>query len=243
MKQILFFLGALILNFNAVAWNFSDFKSELASPLTTKATPVLYIGGGLTLATVLLKKQVVDPVQNNVSVKKPLGHWSTYGDYAGRLIPNAAYFIGQSIAGYYGNDKGYRRALGMFKATAYSGLVTTVLKYTIREGRPGNPQERNSFPSGHSTTIFAFSGYILAEHGWQWGVPALMLSGFTAFSRINDNRHYLHDVLAGSTIGLAYGLAIAMQDEEKAKTGKSSSVSYAPLLSEGIYGAMALYSF
>ena len=36
----------------------------------------------------------------------------------------------------------------------------------------------------------------------------LALAGTVALSRMNDNKHYLHDVVAGATIGTAYGLGI-----------------------------------
>lgn len=99
----------------------------------------------------------------------------------------------------------------------YSFSVTQVLKVAVREQRPENKDQRDSFPSGHSTMAFAFGGYIFEEHGWKWGVPALAASVFTALSRINDNRHYLHDVMAGATIGLAYGVGMSKLAKKKGK--------------------------
>lgn len=197
------------------AWGWEDFKEESLSPFTTDSKYILLTGGALTLVSAISKDNSVTPIQNWFQDKKPLGEWSKYGDYAGQLIPNGLYVIGQGIAGYSGNELGYKRALGMFKATLYASSVTTILKYTIREPRPDNHKEKNSFPSGHSTTVFAFAGYVWGEHGWKWGVPATALATFTGASRINDNRHFLHDVFAGATIGLAYGYGISALEKKK----------------------------
>lgn len=193
---------ATLISFQSKAWDFSDFKTEFTSPVTTKAAIPFYVGLGLTALAVIFEDSVVDPLQEEAVDHKPLGSFSKIGDISSQVVPNALYFIGYGAAGYFGNEDGYRRAAGMFKATAYASLVTTTLKYTVREKRPNQGNERNSFPSGHTTTAFAFAGYVLGEHGWAWGIPALGLASFTGFSRINDNRHYLHDVLGGMAIGL-----------------------------------------
>lgn len=205
------FLVILIFLFPSLGltWERKDFKEELSSPFIDDETKkVLYIGTGATIVSLIFEDQI-DLSQNEIVNHKPLGDFSQFGDWAGQLVPNIAYIVGQSAFGINGDEKGYNRALGMFKATAYSVSVTTVLKYSIREPRPDNHQERNSFPSGHTTSAFAFGGYVLEEHGWKWGIPALGLSLFSGLSRINDNRHRLQDVLSGATIGLTYGIGIS----------------------------------
>ena len=51
------------------------------------------------------------------------------------------------------------------------------------------------------------------EHEWYWGVGAYTMATIVAVSRMNDNAHYLHDVVFGSTIGLTYGLALYYQSQ------------------------------
>ena len=208
-QLLLIALVLSVYSHQALSWGMKELGQEAASPLTTNAKYVLLGGTLVTASLALMEDGVVYPFQKTQVRNKPLGEYSKWGDTLGQLVPNILYVGGMSIAGYYGNTKAYDRALGMFKATAYSSGVTSVLKYTIREPRPNNPQEKNSFPSGHSTTAFAFSGYVAAEHGWGWGSAALLMSTFVGYSRINDNRHYLHDVVAGATIGWAYGWGIS----------------------------------
>lgn len=225
----------------AQAWDLGDFKQEAASPVTYRpARWALYVGGSLTLAAAIFEDQL-DHSQSEVVEDKPLGDLSHYGDLAGQMVPNAAYVLGQSIAAWAGDDRGKSRAIGMFKATAYAATATTVLKYSVREPRPNERKDRNSFPSGHSTTAFAFAGYVLMEHGWGWGVPALGLATLTAASRINDNKHRTHDVLAGATIGMAYAMGIAGLQG----TGKlvASRYQVVPMLDDDIRGLVVTLSY
>jgi hypothetical protein len=199
----------------ARAWGLKELGDEAASPVTTDAKYVLIGGAALTLGFVLFEDSIIDPFQQKQTRNKTLGHSSKWGDWMGQLIPNALYMGWMGIEGYRGNPEGYRRAIGMFKATAYSTSVATILKYTVREPRPIDHNWKNSFPSGHTTSAFAFSGYVMAEHEYWVGIPALLLSTFIGYSRINDNKHWLHDVTAGATIGWVYGWGIAKLQQSK----------------------------
>jgi membrane-associated phospholipid phosphatase len=214
MTKFLVLAVLFITSFSVHAWDYSNFKSEALSPFTTSASNVAILGTSLTLGVLLFEDQIVDPTQKMFTNHKPLGDFSKIGNLGGQLIPNVLYVIGQSIAGALGNENAYYRSVGMFKATAYAMTLTNGIKFAVREPRPVSRSERDSFPSGHSTAAFAFAGYVYEEHGLKWGVPALALASFVGASRINDNRHYLHDVLAGATIGLAYGIGIAKVDRQ-----------------------------
>lgn len=65
----------------------------------------------------------------------------------------------------------------------------------------------NSFPSGHTTTIFAIF-FLLRGHlkkTWQqylyWSIPVLI-----GFSRMYLSQHFLIDVLAGGLLGVVFAL-------------------------------------
>lgn len=215
MKIIYALILSLVINQQAFAWGWRELGEEAATPVTTDAKYVLLGGAALTVTVLIFEDSVSDPFQEKQVRNKTLGDSSLYGDILGQLVPNILYSGGMAISGFYGDKKGYDRAIGMFKATAYSSAVTTVIKYTAREPRPYDKSLKNSFPSGHTTTAFAFSGFVAAEHGWAWGIPALLTSTFVGYSRVNDNRHYLHDVLAGATIGWVYGWGISKHMNKK----------------------------
>lgn len=228
----------LFVSTTARAWDKQDFNDELLSPFTTDAKYVAIGGTLLTLATVAWKDQR-DGWHKSQVQRHSMGHASHYGDLLGQLLPNIAYVVGQGVAHYYGNTKAERRAWNMIKATAYTGGVVTVLKYTVQQERP-DKSTRNSFPSGHSSTAFAFAGHVLEEHGWAWGSASLAMASFVGYSRIQDNRHYLQDVVAGATIGLAYGIGITQLDGGK---GDGTGVSIVPVYDRDLFGLFAMSEF
>jgi len=201
-------------------------KQEFLSPVITEAAPVFWTGTVTTLALLVTEDAVSDPATAHTSRKKPLGDASPIGDYYGQLYPNAIYTIGMLAHGMTtGRNTSYDRATHMFKATAYSVIVASALKYTVREPRPDNIQEKNSFPSGHTTTAFAFATAVAVHHEWYWGLSAITLASLTAYSRMNDGRHFLHDVVAGITIGSSYGLGIYFTQR-----GQGEKYAIAPIL-------------
>lgn len=238
---IFFFLS--FLSSKALAWGLKDLGEEAASPWTTTARYALLGGTALTVTILLFEDQLSDPFQVKQDRNKTLGDSSRWGDWMGQWIPNVLYIGGFAVAGHFGNPKGYHRALGMFKASTYATVVTTALKYTVKEPRPIDWHWRTSFPSGHTTTAFAFSGYVMAEHEYWLGIPALILSTFIGYSRINDNKHWLHDVTAGATIGWVYGWGISRLQLIQRMEKSQESVFYAPIIDRGTYGLAMVKEF
>lgn len=202
-------------------WKESAFEN-LKSPVTTDAKYALIVGAGLVGGLLLFEDQIIDPVQNRASTEKPLGQYSKYGDLAGQGIPNALYILGMYSYGALNSENSSKQnASAMLEATLYSVASTTALKYTVREKRPDS-DNRDSFPSGHSTAAFSFASYVGCRHSLGWGIAAYSLATFVGLSRINDNRHYLHDVVGGAAIGTAYGLGICLSENERSTQIPSS---------------------
>jgi hypothetical protein len=217
----------------AFSYTFKDAKEDFVSPVTTEAVaPVIY-GSLLTGLTLGFKHEWGDPLQKSTVDRKPLGKSSKFGNLMGLAVPNAVYTLGALATGYWGSSESgtggsegagnilyYRRAQHMAVATIDAGIMTQILKFAAREPRPDDPKDKSSFPSGHSATAFAFASAVQLDHGWAWGAPAYALATFVAYSRINDNRHRLHDVVAGATIGIGYGLGVgySMKAREQSPT-------------------------
>ena len=201
-----------ILSFFTVSYCFASkaqqFKDDLLSPFKYSQQTLLY-GSLLTGSLIITREQTITPIQEYMSEEKPLGHFSNYGDLLGQLIPNIAYSVYQWN---YGNPiKGKVRAKYMAKVTLFAGGSTFFLKRIINQRRPKG-RDRNSFPSGHTTTAFAFASVISHEHpSYRW--YAYALASFVGLSRVNDNAHYFHDVVMGATIGMAFGEALHKSQE------------------------------
>ena len=234
MKFLLFLLLLIAHSPNS----FASVGGDLASPVTTPAVIPLVIGSATTLALLLTEDKTIDPAQSEAQEDRPLGRFTKLGDYGGRVIPNGAYVLGMLVAGAAGQKKAFTHAEVMTLATIYAAGVSSVLKVTVREPRPNDGSDRKSFPSGHSTTAFAFASVVGAEHSLPYGILAYGLAAAVAYSRMNDNKHRLHDVVAGATIGTAYGLGIHYKHSKN-----RGSLALLPIVGEGEYGLLARMQF
>lgn len=70
--------------------------------------------------------------------------------------------------------------------------------------------EKNySFPSGHSAgaaVSFLFVALSLSGINRFWGIPAALMAGLVAYSRLYIGVHFLGDILAGSFLGIALAM-------------------------------------
>ncbi len=191
--------------------------NDFASPYTTPVRPWFLLGSALAITFAIFEDQVSDPIQARTTESRPLGNFaSDLGNFAGSLIPNIAYAGSMLVtAAITGNNETRAKGNLMVRATTYAQLTTTALKYVIREPRPDGSGEKVSFPSGHSTGAFSFASVIQAEHGWIYGGLAYTYATLVAYSRMNDNRHLLHDVVAGATIGASFGLGLHYRQERQ----------------------------
>ncbi len=210
MKKILYLLIFCSLNSYAL-----EMGSEISSPINTDAWKIIAIGTVATGTSLLLKDITIHQATHEIANEKPLGKHSKIGDIMGQLVPNFIYATSYGIASYANNNQEYQdNAVLMVKATAYSGLTANALKRAFNATRPNGG--RHSFPSGHSTTAFAFASVVYMRHENIYAkIGAMTLASFVGLSRINDKKHFVHDVIAGAAIGSAYGVGLALQLEDK----------------------------
>jgi len=82
-------------------------------------------------------------------------------------------------------------------ATSYAALavLTNIPKLCIDEKRP-EFSGHNSFPSGHTATVFMGAELVRIEAG------AYAVAAGVGFMRMYNGRHWLHDVVAGAGVGI-----------------------------------------
>lgn len=112
----------------------------------------------------------------------------------------------------------------IFSELLQAGMVN-VLKYTVKRDRPDG-RARNSFPSGHTATAFMCATLLHKEYG-ETVSPWISVAGYgfavsTGIFRVEANRHFCSDVLAGAAIGilsaeLAYDMTDALFGERGLK--------------------------
>jgi len=114
------------------------------------------------------------------------------GDYIQLAIPLAG--LG---ATYYLDDKDGRKQFWNSYISSLS--ITYFLKYSIDKTRP-NGDCCESFPSGHTASAFAGAMFIQNRYGYKYGIPSIALASFVGYSRVEGNKHFWEDVIAGASI-------------------------------------------
>lgn len=86
--------------------------------------------------------------------------------------------------------------------------MTGAIKTAVGRTRPDGTQY--SFPSGHSATTFASATVLQRNLGWKVGVPAYVVAGYVAASRVQVRRHFVSDVAFGAAVGIAAGRTVTI---------------------------------
>lgn len=121
----------------------------------------------------------------------------------------------------------------LIRAQAANAILTTLMKRTIDRTRPDGSSY--SYPSGHTSATFATAGVVYKHFGKIWGIPAFALATYVGFSRLQENKHYLSDIVAGGILGSYVSLKLSGRDT------RGSSISVAPYSPDGGAGlAMSL---
>ena len=122
---------------------------------------------------------------------------------------------------YYNRQKFKESFFLLFLTQIVPGIIDIVIKKTANRPRPvvalqsliesgkvhvnvlGRHLTENSFPSGHTVTVFALAvalSYMFPKHKKLFYILAFVV----AFSRIYDGEHYPLDVIAGGIIGYLF---------------------------------------
>jgi membrane-associated phospholipid phosphatase len=124
-----------------------------------------------------------------------------------------------------------------FRAMSYDLLdaflvnwaYTSVVKVAVGRERP-NGEDTKSFPSGHASNAFALAAVVERHYGWKGGVPAYALASAVAVSRLQRNKHYLSDVMAGATLGYLVGRTVVRVNGRPLEASRGPRVSVSPIL-------------
>jgi len=96
----------------------------------------------------------------------------------------------------------------LIRAQIVNGVLTTPLKVAVDRQRPNGGHY--SFPSGHTSSAAATAAVLQRHFGWKAGVPAFGVAAYVAGSRLQENAHYLSDVIFGAAIGVVAGRTVSL---------------------------------
>ena len=124
-------------------------------------------------------------------------------------ISSGVYFIGR----WTDNKKVSHTGMDLLQSVLVAEAIVVPLKYATQRDRPDN-SDHLSFPSGHSADTFAVATALERHLGWKGAVPGYIFASYVAISRMHDNRHYLSDVVFGSTVGIISGRTVTRHGRE-----------------------------
>jgi membrane-associated phospholipid phosphatase len=180
------------------------------------ASPIRWWHGALAVggvsALMLLDRSVQDASQDLrghtsnglASTVRHMGQPEVYGTITAGLL----------AAGLVSGDAGVTRAGGRLAATmALTAAVAGAGKFVAGRPRPdaitSDGDEffpfsgKEAMPSGHTAMAFALATSLADDIHRPWATVGLYtMAGAVAWSRINDNRHWLSDVAAGALVGI-----------------------------------------
>ena len=232
------------------------------SPLFTGKDAILL--GAFTLGTALvapIDMRVANRLQDSATqASRFLGTAATgfrlLGDPGSFITGTGVYLIGR--AG--GNRRVEALGLHSVESILLADILGGGIKFLAGRQRPftdtKNPYnfqlwrgfsgyKYQSFPSGHTTTAFAFASTVTRESQFLWPhatwfVGTVFYGGasLVGLSRMYNNQHWASDVMAGAAIGTIVGLKVVKYthshpgnhiDRELIK-GKGSSIQASPIL-------------
>ena len=157
--------------------------------------PTVLIAGGTALHFSDAKYQFNDWVRNNFHYQGSLDDYLRYAPLATVYGLNAVGIKGK-------NNFGNLTAISL-KSFILNDLIVYSLKKAVNEERPSGGT--HSFPSGHTSVVFAFAQVMHHEYGEQsiwYSVGAYSCAATVGLMRIAKGAHWASDVLAGAGIGM-----------------------------------------
>lgn len=89
------------------------------------------------------------------------------------------------------------------KGGAGSFLTVNLFKAIFEKARP-NDVGTSSFPSGHGASTFFPAAFVQRRYGSVYGVPFYLSAVYTAYSRVQADKHHLDDVMVGASISILW---------------------------------------
>jgi len=202
---------------------FTDSWAIVKSPIRWRGKQWITFGGlaGLTALVYTQDEAVRDAFQRNQSdvaddaskyVFEPLGSGII-------TIPLSIGFW--AVGEIADNRRAARVGLTSLKAISVTAVFTYAFKFAFQRYRPQDNQppdpriwegpfgsySHTSFPSGHSSVVFAAAAVFASEYRETIWVPILSysLASLAAVSRVYDDAHWASDVIFGSALGFFIG--------------------------------------
>lgn len=111
---------------------------------------------------------------------------------------------------------------GLASSLLAAGLITPIVKEIAGRSRPSQTDEEfdfwgdgKSFPSGHATQAFAIASVVAAHYDHVWvDTLAYGLASMVGYARLENDAHFLSDVVVGALIGILVARTVVRLNSE-----------------------------
>ncbi|MCH8012888.1 MAG: phosphatase PAP2 family protein [Candidatus Marinimicrobia bacterium] len=157
--------------------------------------------------------------------------------YEGIGVVGAAIALVPNNSGWM-NQISYRNLKGFFEATSFASLVTNLAKNIVGRKRPSfdkYPKDeeidsKKSFFSGHASSSFSIATYsslFVFEHIGNkknplhlagkifFSASMISLASITSYSRVEDNKHFISDIIVGGIVGTTISTFVYVYQNDK----------------------------
>lgn len=212
------------------------FRGTIGIVSTDNIKPLL-IGAGATGASAIFEDEVADWIADPEH-----GFGTSLEDGAAPAVVGAAVAV-LFATGRAANGPRYRAmTYDVMHAFLINAGYTTLLKEVVQRERP-NGEDRLSFPSGHASNAFTLAAVAERHYGWKAGLPAYTVASLVAVSRLQRNKHYLSDVMAGATLGYIVGRTVVRVNGQPLKPPHGPQLSLSPVLTRRTRALVARVGF
>jgi membrane-associated phospholipid phosphatase len=214
----------------ATPWSASSSQTQLFTRSDAWVAAAFATG---TIAMFSVDRQVIASVRDSVRLHSPgferAARVFGFLGSPGTFITAGALYAGGRIGG---EPRLEQLALHGVEGVLAGLVAAGVLKGTLGRSRPfvtndTNPRDFGlfrgfradrfqAFPSGHTTTAFAFAAAVTSDiHGWDantaWIVGPILYGGavVTGLSRMYEDKHWASDIVMGAAIGTFAGMKVA----------------------------------
>lgn len=178
------------------------------------------------------------------SVNSSGSGWGRSFQTAGGPTWGSLFTVGMFAAGRL-SDRPRFRALtyDMLDAVIVNFGYSQVIKVAVGRERP-NGENNQSFPSGHASNAFALAAVAEQHYGWKIGVPGYVLAALVGASRIQQDKHYVSDVVAGATLGYIVARAVVRVNSRPLEDGaRAASLQVSPIVGARTRGLRLVVTF
>ncbi|MCY4224481.1 MAG: phosphatase PAP2 family protein [Bacteroidetes bacterium] len=208
-----------------VQWTIGDMTAIPQSVLTVQTGLTIGAVAGGLLAVSHFDKDLSQHAQE-FAHSTPRGLRRVFHEMGNERIirPMAGILFLGSLTG--GNTYFQDAAFTSFQSIVFATLLTNGMKLIVGRSRPNTGSNPNSihpfsghrsFPSGHSTTVFALTTPWLMYYPSIATASIFVLGAGTAVARMADDYHWFSDVLAGAVIGFGTGYLLSKRHQGLAR--------------------------